>query len=110
MELYTSPKYEIKNQRDQRNCKTILVVGETGAGKTTMLNAMLNYCEGVRYNDTFRYELVDERKLREKGYGDAKSLTQEVTIYTIYCKATKQYIKVLDTPGFKDVEGLAKDD
>ena len=28
----------------------------------------------------------------------------------MYCKATKQYIRVLDTPGFKDSEGVEKDD
>lgn len=38
------------------------------------------------------------------------SLTQDVILYTIYCYATQQYIRVLDTPGFKDVEGTEKDD
>ena len=45
--------------------------------------------------------------MRSKG---AKSFTQDVNIYIVYCKATEQYIKILDTPGFKDVEGVAKDD
>lgn len=31
-------------------------------------------------------------------------------MYTIYCKPTKQYIRILDTPGFKDSEGVEKDD
>ena len=47
IKLYSCPKYEIKSGLDERNCKTILVVGETGSGKTTMLNAMLNYCENT---------------------------------------------------------------
>lgn len=75
LDIYSCPKYEIKNQDQEMKCKTILIVGETGAGKTTMLNAMLNYCEGIKYNDTFRYELVNERQLKLDGYGDAKSLT-----------------------------------
>lgn len=49
---------------EENATKTILVVGETGAGKTTMLNAMLNYCEEVGFEDDFRYELVNERALR----------------------------------------------
>ena len=38
------------------------------------------------------------------------STTQDVISYVIYCKETEQYIRVLDTPGFKDTEGVAKDD
>ena len=38
------------------------------------------------------------------------STTQDVISYIIYCKDTEQYIRVLDTPGFKDTEGVTKDD
>lgn len=91
------------------NTKTIVVVGETGAGKSTLLDAMLNYCEDVAFDDNFRYELVDERKLIEAGHGGAKATTQEPTVYWMFCKNTKQFIQVVDTPGFKDTDGVAKD-
>jgi septin family protein len=68
--------------------KTIMVIGETGSGKTTLLNAMLNYCEEVEFKDPFRYELVDERDLKKRGYGGAKSCTQSVTSYLMKCRAT----------------------
>lgn len=92
------------------NTKTIVVVGETGAGKTTMLNAMINFCEGVNFEDDFRYELVNERKLIQLGYGGVKSTTQECNVYMMYCKAIQQYIRIVDTPGFKDVDGIKKDE
>jgi len=44
------------------------------------------------------------------GFGGAKSFTQDVTEYLIYCRPTQQYIKVLDTPGFKDSDGVEKDE
>lgn len=75
LNIMSCPKIDINNMADEREAKTILVVGETGAGKTTLLNAMLNYCEEVNFTDDFRYELVNERKLKEEGYGDANSLT-----------------------------------
>lgn len=76
IELYSRPKRTPTTPKDHRDMKTILVVGQTGAGKTTMLNAMLNYCEKVLHSDDFRYECVDERSLLLQGHGGHKSTTQ----------------------------------
>lgn len=41
----------------------ILVVGQTGAGKTTFINGILNYLYGVEYADKYRLKIVvDEGK------------------------------------------------
>ena len=41
----------------------MLIMGQTGAGKTTLVNAFLNCLLGICYEDQFRYVLVDERDL-----------------------------------------------
>ena len=41
------------DQTDKR-CKAILMIGASGAGKTTWINAMINYILGVKWQDPFR--------------------------------------------------------
>ena len=43
----------------------LLVVGQTGAGKTTLIDSFANTVLGVGLEDEFRYRLVDERSLIE---------------------------------------------
>ena len=43
--------------------KVLMVVGATGAGKTTLINGMVNFILGVDWKDPFRYKLVVENKV-----------------------------------------------
>ena len=44
----------------------MLVIGPTGAGKTTLIDAFANHVLGVEIYDKFRYKLVDEREIEEE--------------------------------------------
>ncbi|XP_062330020.1 uncharacterized protein LOC134030369 [Osmerus eperlanus] len=88
--------------------KTIMLVGATGSGKTTLINAMINYILGVKQKDPVRFELVP----KESDKSQAHSQTSEITAYQInHCKdfAIDFSLTIIDTPGFGDTRGIAKD-
>ena len=74
-----------------------MVVGETGTGKTTLLNCYLNYLLGIELTDKFRYKIIHEDKT--KFGGQHKSQTSKVTTYNIR-RPTGNPIIIVDTPGF----------
>ena len=91
-----------------RGEKVILVVGATGSGKTTWINAILNYILGVKYTDEFRYKMVVDKNASNQ----ACSQTQNVTIYTIHHQEgfkVDYTLTIIDTPGFGDTRGIVRD-
>ena len=96
------------NQLMERPCKTILFMGETGSGKTTMINAMINYVLGVKLKDDFRFKLVNE----ELNQNQAHSQTQGVNVYDIHHQKGFRIpfsLTIVDTPGFGDTRGTERD-
>ena len=91
-----------------RDEKVILVVGETGSGKSTWINAILNYVLGVKYTDNFRYKMVVD----ENVFHQACNQTQDVTIYTIHHQEGFMIdftLTIIDTPRFGDMKDITKD-
>ena len=88
--------------------KTILLTGETGSGKTTWINAMVNYVLGVEWDDPFRFILVDE----DVRGSQANSQTQGVTAYDLHHQNGFRIpfsLTIVDTPGFGDTGGTGRD-
>uniref|UniRef100_A0AAZ1X397 Septin-type G domain-containing protein n=1 Tax=Oreochromis aureus TaxID=47969 RepID=A0AAZ1X397_OREAU len=83
--------------------KTILLVGERGAGKSTLINALLSYTMGVKREDEVWFQIVSEEK----------SQTSDVIVYEIFGfeDETLPYsLTIIDTPGYGDTRGLEHDD
>jgi flagellar biosynthesis GTPase FlhF len=64
-----------------KNHKLIILMGATGCGKSTLINGMVNYILGVKWNDPFRFKCVREDETTARN--QAISQTSSVTAYTI---------------------------
>ncbi|CAK6981345.1 uncharacterized protein LOC122993437 [Scomber scombrus] len=88
--------------------RTIMLLGATGSGKSTLINGMINYIVGVEWKDDFRFKLVDEDQLKSQ----AESQTSEVTVYKINHQDGFQIpfsLTIVDTPGFGDTSDIERD-
>ncbi|CAC5384559.1 unnamed protein product [Mytilus coruscus] len=89
--------------------KTIMLLGATGSGKSTQIDAMFNYIAGVSFVDDYRFELVHLTKEEEDKLGKQYvSQTNGITCYRIPWKddsSIKCKLCVIDSPGFGDSRG-----
>ncbi|XP_077078006.1 uncharacterized protein LOC143731212 [Siphateles boraxobius] len=88
--------------------KVILLLGSTGAGKTTLVNVMVNYILGVKWQDSYRFKLINEVTNRSQ----AESQTYNVSSFELYNQPGFQVpysLTIVDTPGFGDTRGIPQD-
>ncbi|EFX70719.1 hypothetical protein DAPPUDRAFT_256809 [Daphnia pulex] len=91
-----------------RNHKVIILMGATGCGKSTLINGMVNYILGVKWNDPFRFKCVRETTARNQ----AHSQTSTVTAYTLRHHdgmAVPYSITIIDTPGYGHITENKRD-
>ena len=78
-----------------RQHKTIVLMGVTGSGKTTIINAMINYVFNIQSDDPFRFQLIQKRPTK----------TNRIAIYDIYHNEEFKNpfsLTIVDTPSFVD--------
>ncbi|XP_036973593.1 uncharacterized protein LOC119030265 [Acanthopagrus latus] len=96
--------------------RTILLVGETGAGKSTLVNTLVNYTMGVEWEDDVWFQIVKEKEKRnqseEEKRNQPKSQTTDVIVYQIFGfegKTLPYSLTIIDTPGYGDTRGIEHD-
>ncbi|XP_067291756.1 uncharacterized protein [Pseudorasbora parva] len=85
--------------------KTILMLGETGGGKTKLINTMINYMLGVKREDKVWFEITDDQSDRTS----AHSQTSSITVYGFYLQQSPIHLTIIDTPGYGDTRGVEDD-
>ncbi|XP_016116554.1 uncharacterized protein [Sinocyclocheilus grahami] len=93
-----------RRDRNKQN-KVILMVGETGAVKTTLINTMINYLLGVKFEDEEFYQITEEEKHEDQ----TQSQTSTITVYEVFVEENPTSLTIIDTPGYADTEGYEKD-
>ncbi|KAJ3615410.1 hypothetical protein NHX12_015735 [Muraenolepis orangiensis] len=99
---YTFGKHSVRRNR------TIMLLGATGSGKTTLINGMINYILGIDWKDSFRFKLIDESQSKSQ----AQSQTSHVTAYKVNYQdgfRVPYSLTLVDTPGFSDTRGIDRD-
>ncbi|XP_034079542.1 uncharacterized protein LOC117550999 [Gymnodraco acuticeps] len=90
-----------------RRNKTILLVGETGSGKSTLINFLINYAMGVEFEQDVWYQIVQDEKKSQ-----SESQTSDVTVYEVFGLEDTSLpfsLTIIDTPGFGHTEGTEQD-
>ncbi|CAG0885452.1 unnamed protein product [Darwinula stevensoni] len=105
-------KFEIGNRTlGSGPTKVLLVVGAMGAGKSTLIDGIINYVYGVKWEDDFRFKMI-----KDDGSGlnisQSHSQTKWITAYILHKEegfALPYTLKIIDTPGFGDTAGIEAD-
>ena len=96
-------------QNGRMQHRTILVMGATGSGKTTLINGMINYIFNVEWDDPYRFQLIQEQMV---GRSQIDSQTSKITAYEIHHSEGFRIpysLTIVDTPGYGDTKGLDRD-
>lgn len=88
LEIYYKPS-EVIGLDEERVIKNILLIGEVGSGKSSLINSMINYLLGVNYHDSVRIKSLNE------------ATTKQINSYIIRPdpKRSDALVRFIDTPG-----------
>lgn len=123
---------KLKINNDQESDINILLLGETGVGKSTFINALVNYLSfSSDFEKAEKSNVLDilipsvisvddkdgkKRKI-EVGNKDQNeilsigdSATQDVKTYVFPIWDEKVFLRIIDTPGMGDTRGIQQDD
>lgn len=90
--------YEYFPEKDDSEERTLILVGAIGSGKSTLINAMINFVADVSYAERFRLKIVDD-----KHQSSIISSTNNVTCFKIRWQNGFRIgynLNIVEVPGF----------
>ncbi|XP_064204951.1 uncharacterized protein LOC135262068 [Anguilla rostrata] len=93
---------------DLKKNRTIMMMGETGTGKSALINMMVNYMLGVKWEDKIRFEIIPDESKRPQTESQATVITA-YEIFGLEELSVPFSLTVIDTPGYGDTRGLDED-
>ncbi|XP_043088737.1 uncharacterized protein LOC122334941 isoform X1 [Puntigrus tetrazona] len=93
-------KKRLGEKNNDKPNKVILMVGETGTGKTALINAMINYIMGIRWEHKIWLQIPEHH---------TDSHTAAVTVYEVFVQDSPFSLTVIDTPGFGSTQSRDND-
>jgi len=116
LDFYVYPQVKLTNE-EKESSSNIMIIGETGVGKSTWIHSFINYIQGIQLEENNRYFLFDEKSLQEEYqriHGkkpEGCSVTDEPAIYNIGPSIVfNNPIRLIDTAGFGDTRGPKYDE
>ena len=115
LDFYVYPQRKLTNE-ELDSSSNIMVIGETGVGKSTWIHSFINYIQSIQLEEKARYYLFDEKSLQEeyqKIHGIkpcGSSITDIPAIYNIEpSNLFNNPIRLIDTTGFSDTRNPKQD-
>ena len=88
-----SKTFKTKKVKDER---VMMLISGTGVGKTTLINRIINYLFGIKYSDSFRFQLINEHT----GLSETESQTKDIQIYSEQYDNIPYTLSIIYTPVF----------
>ncbi|XP_030579765.1 uncharacterized protein LOC115776289 [Archocentrus centrarchus] len=104
----TLTRVTVGEKNPNKTNKTILLVGESGAGKSKLVNTLFNYAMGVKFEDEVWFQIVEEEEKSQ-----TESQTSDVIVYEICCfedEILSCSLTIIDTPGYEITKGTKHED
>ncbi|XP_073407316.1 uncharacterized protein [Dendrobates tinctorius] len=92
-----------------RDNKVVMMIGETGAGKTALINALVNCIFGIQWKYDCRIQLVGEHPL-----GQARDSCQRAKLMVYQINHQSEFcipfsLTIIDTPELPETRGVSPD-